>query len=79
MTLLYLPRYHSASQLFADINVPAFQAVIRNLIYITRLDKSQNIIIQGFFLIGESDLRLTFAIWRHVEALVQMTLRRPTF
>ena len=45
--LLHLPRYHSASQLFANINVPAFQAVIRHLIFvfITRLDKLEIAII----------------------------------
>ena len=31
--LLHMPRYDSASQLFANINVPAFQTVIRNLIF----------------------------------------------
>ncbi len=42
--LLHLPRYHSASQLFANIGVPAFQAVLKNLVFkfITRLDKSDN-------------------------------------
>ena len=29
-SLLCLARHHSASQLFANIDVPAFQAVIRN-------------------------------------------------
>ncbi len=45
--LLRLPRYHSACQLFANIGVPAFQAVLRNLVfkYITQLDKSDNVII----------------------------------
>ena len=63
--LLRLPRYHSASQLFANVGVPAFQAVIRNLIFkfITRLDRSENAIIQG--LVRESDLRFTSAIWMH--------------
>ena len=48
--LLCLLRYHKASQLFANIYVSAFQAVfIRNLIFnfITRLNKSENAIIQG--------------------------------
>ncbi len=31
--LLCLPRHHSASQLFANIGVPAFQAVLRNLVF----------------------------------------------
>ncbi len=49
MLLLRLPRYHSTSQLFANISVPGFQAVLRNLVFkfITRLDKSDNVIIQG--------------------------------
>ncbi len=57
----------SASQLFANIGVPAFQAVLRNLVFnfIARLDKSDNVIIQGLVKIGESDLRFTSAIWRH--------------
>ncbi len=47
--LLHLPRYHTASQLFANIGIPAFQAVLRNLALkcITRLDISDNVIIQG--------------------------------
>ncbi len=54
--LLRLPRHHSASQLFANICVPAFQAVLRNLVFkfITQLDKSDNVIIQGLV-----------KIWRH--------------
>ncbi len=65
--LLPPPSYHSASQLFANIGVTAFQAVLRNLVFkfITRLDKSDNVIIQGLIKIGESDLRFTSAIWRH--------------
>ncbi len=31
--LLGVPRCHSASQMFANVNVPAYQAVIRNLIF----------------------------------------------
>ena len=62
-----MPRYHRASQLFANINVLAFQAFIRHLIFafITRLDKSENAIIQGLVKLGESDLRFTSAIWKH--------------
>ncbi len=65
--LLCLPRYHSASQLFANIGVPAFQAVLRNLVFkfVTRLDKSDNVIIQRLVKIGVSDLRFISAIWRH--------------
>ncbi len=70
--LLRLPRYHNASQLFANIGVPAFQAVIRNLVlkFITQLDKLNNVIIQGCVKIGESDLRFTSAIWRHCYKLM---------
>ena len=65
--LLHLPRHHSASQLFANVNVPGFQAVIRNLMFkfITRLDKSENLIIRNLVKIGVSDLRFTSAIWKH--------------
>ncbi len=44
-----LPWCHSASQMFSNINVHAYQAVIRNLIFkfMCRLDKSENYIIQG--------------------------------
>ncbi len=47
--LLGLQWCHSASQMFANINVPAYQADIRNLIFkfMCRLDKSENDIIQG--------------------------------
>ena len=31
--LLCLPKWHSASQMFVNINVPTCQAVIRNLVY----------------------------------------------
>ena len=64
--LLHFPRYHRASQLFTNINAPASQAVIRNLIFTftARHDKSENVIIHGLVKLGESDLC-------HVEALVQ--------
>ncbi len=47
--LLGLPQCHSACQIFVNVNVPACQAVIRNLIFkfMCRLDKSENVIIQG--------------------------------
>ena len=65
--LLCLSRYRYASQLIATNDVPAFEAVIRNLIlkFMTRLDKLENAIIQGLLKIGESDLRFISAIWRH--------------
>ncbi len=54
---------------FANIGVPAFQGVLRNLVFkfITRLDKSDNVIIQGLVKIGASDPQVYF---RHVKALV---------
>ena len=59
--------YHSSSQLFANVDVPAFQVVVRNLIleYITRLFKSGNAIVHGRVELGVSDLRFTFASYRH--------------
>jgi hypothetical protein len=65
--LLCLPRFHSASQLFANVNVPAFQAVIRNLMFkfITRLNKLENAIIKCLIDVENSDLRYTSAIWKH--------------
>ena len=65
--LLRLPRYNAASQLFANIDVPTFQTVIRNLILksITRLNRSENAITEGRVKMGEDDLRLTSATWRH--------------
>ncbi len=43
--LLRLPRYHSASQLFANIGVPAFQAVLRNLVFNLLLDLTNQIML----------------------------------
>ena len=65
--LLCLPRRHSASQMFVNINVPTCAAVIRNLIFkfIVRLEKSENSIIQELVSIERSDTKLTSAIWRH--------------
>ncbi len=56
--LLHLPRHHSASQLFANVNVPGFYAVIRNLMlkFITRLNKSENVIISMSCKASISDL-----------------------
>ena len=73
----HLPRYHSNSQLFANINVPVFQAVIGNLIFafITRLVKSANVIIQGLMKLGEWS---QIYLW-HMEALVQAAVCRTAF
>ncbi len=72
--LLHLPHHHSTSQLFANVNVPGFYAVIRNLMFkfITRLDKSGNVIIRCLVKIGVSDLRFTSAL---METLLQVSVR----
>ncbi len=47
--LLRLPRWHRASEIFVNINVPTCQALVRNLIFklMDRLEKSTNLIIRG--------------------------------
>ncbi len=54
---LHLIGHHSARQLFADVNVPGFHAVIRTFMFnlITRLDKSENVIIRSLVKIGMCD------------------------
>ncbi len=71
--LLRLLHHHSASQLFANVNVPGFYTVIRNLMlkFITRFDKSENVIIECLVKIGVSDLRFTSALWT---TLVQVSM-----
>ncbi len=65
--LLGLPRCHSTSQMVANVNVPACQAVIRNLIFkfMCRLDKSENHIIQGLVCPSVSDAKYTSKTWIH--------------
>ncbi len=65
--LIGLPWWHSASQMFANINVPACQAVIRNLIFkfMCRLDNSEHYIIQGLVCPSVSEAKCTSAIWIH--------------
>ncbi len=67
--LLGLPQWHSASQMFANINVPGYQAVIRNLIFnfMCRLDKSENDIIQGLVCPSVSDAKYSS---KNVDTLV---------
>ncbi len=64
--LLRIPRHHSTSQLFVNVNVPGFCAVIRKFMFkfITRLDKSENVIIRCLVKIGVSDLRFISALWK---------------
>ncbi len=66
-TVLSLPRFHSASQLFVNHNVPSLGAVLRNLIFkfMCRLDKSANSIIKSLVNPLVSDVRYTSKIWNH--------------
>ena len=68
-------RYHSAGQLFSNIDVQAFQVAIRNLIFkfITTLDKLENGIIQALVKIGEC----TEIYPCHMDALVPTSACRP--
>ncbi len=65
--LLRVPRYFSASQMFAEVNVPACQAVIRNLThkFMVRLDKSENCIINVLINPAISSTRYTSPLWKH--------------
>ncbi len=56
--LLRIPRYMCASQMFAELWVPACQAVCRNLMFkfITRLDRSENSIISYLIRSAKSDI-----------------------
>ncbi len=54
-----IPRFMSASQMFAELQVPACQAVCRNLMYkvISRMAKSENSIISYLVSPAKSDTR----------------------
>ena len=54
--IMQLPRYCSASNMFAMCNVPSCQAVMRNLVYrfTIRVDRSENKLLCA---IGNSDMR----------------------
>ncbi len=56
---LRISRYMSASQMFAELLVPACQAVCRNLMFkfIIRLYRSENSIISYLVCPGKSDIR----------------------
>ena len=62
--IMQLPRYCSASNMFAMCNVPSCQAVMRNLVYrfTTRVDRSENKILCA---IGNSDMRYQSRIKKH--------------
>ena len=53
--IMQLPRYCSASNMFAMCNVPSCQAVVRNLVYrfTIRVDRSENKLLCA---IGNSDI-----------------------
>ena len=65
--LLQVPRYLSASQMFADLHIPVCQAVCRNLMYkfITRLGKSENCIISCLVNPAHSDTVYNSKLWAH--------------
>ena len=70
--LLRVPRYMSASQMFAYMQVPACQAVIRNLVYkfMCRLDKSENNIINVLVDPTKSVTRYTSDMRKHWHKLL---------
>ncbi len=65
--LLRLPRWHSASEIFVNINVPTCQALVRNLIFkfMGRLEKSTNVIIRGLVCLSVNDVICKSKIWTH--------------
>ena len=62
--IMQLPRYCSASNMFAMCNVPSCQAVMRNLVYrfTIRVDRSENKLLCA---IGSSDMRYQSQIKKH--------------
>ncbi len=68
--LLRLPRscrWHSASEIFVNVNVPTCQALVRNLIFkfMVRLEKSTNLIIRGLVCPSVTDVIYRSKIWTH--------------
>ncbi len=65
--LLRLPRWHSASEIFVNINVPTCQALVTNVIFkfMVRLEKSTNLIIRGLVAPIVSDVICRSKIWTH--------------
>ena len=64
---LRVPRHFSASQMFAELRVPACQGVIRNLMFkfIKRIEKSNNDIIMNLVDPNRSSARYTSRLWKH--------------
>ena len=79
--LLRLPRYHSASHLFANVNVSSFHACLRRLVYsfICRLDGSENIYITGLVSVTQSLQRFVSRIWKHWAECLCSPLRQQPF
>ncbi len=65
--LLRLPRSHSASEIFVNINVPTCQDLVRNLIFkfMNDLEINTNVIIRGLVCPSVSDVISKSKIWTH--------------
>ncbi len=65
--LLRLPRWHSASEIFVNINVPTCKALVRNLIFkfMVRIEKSTNLTNRGLVCLSVSDVIYRSKIWTH--------------
>lgn len=65
--LLRIPRWFSASYLFAFSNVPSCEAVLRNLMYkfMCRLDNSTNVIIESLVKPSRSAMRYLSKLRKH--------------
>ncbi len=74
--LLRIPQYMSASQMFAELRVPAYQVVCRNLMFkfITRLDRSENSIIS--YLVSPPRVTLGIVL-KKLGTLAQTTVCEP--
>ncbi len=65
--ILRIPRCMSASQICAELRVPACHAVCRNLMFkfIIRLNRSENSIISYLVCPAKSDIRYRSQNWAH--------------
>ena len=68
-TLMGVPRYESATQLFAQHNVPNLDVLVRKTMYslMTRLERSKNPLIQAVI---NSEVRIHSVIWRRIDSMV---------
>ena len=64
--LLRIPRLSSASKMFADVNIPACQAVVRylNFEFSQRIDSSENMIVKMLVKPLLSSTRFTSDLWK---------------